>query len=74
MQENDLDLKDLSNAQVLCVYGQGDEKFFCLLKKWLKKNEERRLIFLEDEKQKHEQMLLQTKQFLPSQKIKHVLI
>lgn len=53
-QIDDVFSEDLLNTQVVCVYGESDIKFYAFLKKWLEKNKERKIIFLEDDNQKFE--------------------
>jgi hypothetical protein len=52
-QIDDIFFEDLYNIQVICVYGQGNESFYSFLKEWIKENEERQIIFLEDDKEKY---------------------
>lgn len=72
--KDEIYFEGLDSVQTICVYGEGDFDFFLFLKKWLKKKEERKIIFLEDENQKYQELIIQTRQFFPSENIKHVLI
>ncbi len=73
-QLNDVFFEDLYNIQTICVYGEGDAKFFAFLKEWQEDEEERKIIFLEDEEKKYQKLIKQTKDYFSLENIKHILI
>ncbi|NGX34141.1 MAG: hypothetical protein K1060chlam1_00490 [Candidatus Anoxychlamydiales bacterium] len=49
--------EDFHKTDVVCIYGKSDCEHLSFLKKWLKKTENRRIIFLEDDIKKYDDLL-----------------
>ncbi len=73
-QIDDVFFEDLYNIQVICVYGRSDLKFHSFLKEWLDEDDERKVVFLEDDEKEYEELKKLIKKCFKSKNIKSILI